>query len=259
MSLTGLRRDFNLQITALQESGRNLSVLQLELDCQRIASLSMDATPRDLIPAIVSYVTHKGGYVTKTKLLKLLYLCDVEYYRVFRNLLTGFQWKFFHLGPWAREFDPLLNELLTHGVLIESSSSRPDYDTKFFKTSEDFDLTRLFGTFKEEVPVKRVLERWAESSTGEILDYVYFRTEPMEHGIRNEPLDFTTISEQPLLNYARQASGKTPQEIKTARKKLLEQLSRRRGEAAKAFAFTSPRYDEEFLEALEKLDGTTTA
>jgi len=217
----------------------------------------MDASPKDLIPAVVSYVTRREGYVTKTKLLKLLYLCDVEYYRAFRRLLTGFQWKFFHLGPWSREFDPLLEELVGHGVLVEKVSSRPDYDAKFFRTAEDFDLGRLFGTFKEEAPVKRVLERWAESSTGEILDYVYFHTEPMERGIRNEPLDFTTISEQPPLNYSRQASGKTPQEIKTARKKILEQLSRRRAEAAKAFAFTSPRYDEEFLEALEKLDGTT--
>jgi hypothetical protein len=217
----------------------------------------MDATPTHLIPAVVSYVTHKGGYVTKTKLLKLLYLCDVEYYRAFRRLLTGFQWKFFHLGPWSSELDPILQELVSRGVLVEQVSSRPDYDTKFFRTSEDFDLGRLFGTFKEEVPVKRVLERWAESSTGEILDHVYFHTEPMEHGIRNEPLDFTTVSEQPAVNYSRQASGKTPQEIKAARIRLAEQMARRKAEDASRFSFTPPRYDEEFLEALEKLDGTT--
>lgn len=217
----------------------------------------MDATPKDLIPALVSYVTQRGGYVTKTKLLKLLYLCDVEYYRVFRKLLTGFQWKFFHLGPWAKEFDPLLDELLTHGVLIESSGSRPEYDTKFFKASEDFDLANLFETFKEEAPVKRVLERWAESTTGEILDYVYFHTEPMEHGIRSEPLDFTTISEQPATTYVRERSGKTPQEIRAAKKRMIEQLASRNADSGKSFAFTSPRYDEEFLEALEKLNRAT--
>jgi hypothetical protein len=35
----------------------------------------------ELITAIVSYVTERGGYITKTKLLKLLYLFDVEFYR----------------------------------------------------------------------------------------------------------------------------------------------------------------------------------
>jgi hypothetical protein len=217
----------------------------------------MNPAPRDLIPAVVSYVRARDGYVTKTKLLKLLYLCDVEYYRVFRILLTGFQWKFFHLGPWAREFDPLLDELLAHGVLIETPSSRAEFDTKFFKTSGEFDLTELFGTFKEELPVKRVLEQWAESTTGEILNYVYFHTEPMEHGIRSQPLDFTTISEKPAATYTRQASGKTSQEIAAARKNFQDKVARRKTEGAKAFAFTPPQYDEVFLEALAKLDGST--
>ncbi len=38
-----------------------------------------------LIPAIISAVVERGGYVTKTKLLKLLYLFDVEYYRLFNG------------------------------------------------------------------------------------------------------------------------------------------------------------------------------
>jgi hypothetical protein len=33
----------------------------------------------ELITAVVSYVTERGGYITKTKLLKLLYL--FEFYR----------------------------------------------------------------------------------------------------------------------------------------------------------------------------------
>ena len=41
-----------------------------------------------------------GSYFTKTKLLKLLYLFDVEYYRIHRIIFfTGFSWKFYHLGP----------------------------------------------------------------------------------------------------------------------------------------------------------------
>lgn len=36
---------------------------------------------KNLIAAVVSYVTEHGGYITKTKLLKLLYLFDVEYYQ----------------------------------------------------------------------------------------------------------------------------------------------------------------------------------
>ena len=67
----------------------------------------MDKRLADLLVAIVSYVTTHDGYVTKTKLLKLLYLLDVEFYRAHGQMFTGFNWKYFHLGPWTDEFDPL--------------------------------------------------------------------------------------------------------------------------------------------------------
>jgi hypothetical protein len=95
----------------------------------------VNAYTKKLIHAIVSQVVEKGGYVTKTKLLKLLYLFDVEYYRVHRQTFTGFNWKFFHLGPWAREFDPLMEELVHSETLVESTSAKQDYDTKFFRPS----------------------------------------------------------------------------------------------------------------------------
>ena len=38
-----------------------------------------------LITAVVWYVTEREGYITKTKLLKLLYLSDVEFYPAHGN------------------------------------------------------------------------------------------------------------------------------------------------------------------------------
>ena len=38
-----------------------------------------------------------------------------------------------------------------------------------------------------------VLKRWGARTTSGILDYVYFHTEPMEQGMRNQPLDFSLI------------------------------------------------------------------
>ena len=52
--------------------------------------LSFAKTPQqplaELITAVVSYVTKREGYITKTKLLKLLYLFDVEFYRAHVNM-----------------------------------------------------------------------------------------------------------------------------------------------------------------------------
>jgi hypothetical protein len=206
----------------------------------------------ELLIAIVSYVTERGGYVTKTKLLKLLYLFDVEFYRAHGTTFTRFQWKYFHLGPWTREFDTLLDDLVSRGNLVEQTSERSEFDTKFLHASEPVSLRKPFDNYRDEAILLSILDTWGPSSTGEILDYVYFRTEPMEYGIRNENLDFTRVLQQVPGIYKRPASNKTSNEIKALRrefsKKIASQLS------TPTFQFTPPRYDEEFRAAMEKLD-----
>src|SRR5713226_4367588 len=127
-----------------------------------------------LIPATVSHVNEHGGYMTKTKLLKLLYLFDVEYYRIHRQTFTGFSWKFFHLGPWAREFDPLIEELVRTETLVETTSAKQEYETKFFRAAEPRDMNGLFPTFADESLLLSILNTWSDAPTGEILDHVYF-------------------------------------------------------------------------------------
>ena len=212
----------------------------------------MDPTLSQLIPAVVSYVNEHGGYVTKTKLLKLLYLFDVEHYRIHRKIFTGFSWKFFHLGPWAKEYEEAVGNLVAQEILIESASTKPEYDTKFYRTPHPHSLDNIFQSLKDWAALKSVLQTWSESTTGEILDHIYFRTEPMEHGIRNEPLDFSSIQAEPHPKYSRSSSGKTAREIKSLRRKFQEKLAARVSTAGASF--TPPRYDEEFFEALSKLE-----
>lgn len=206
----------------------------------------------ELLTAIVSYVTEHGGSVTKTKLLKLVYLFDVEFYRAHRKTFTGFQWKYFHLGPWTRELDPLLETLVARGDITEHVVERPDFDAKFLRSSEPVILRKAFSDFKDEILLRTLLDTWGQSSTGEILDYVYFRTEPMENGVRNEPLDFSRILEQIPEAYKRPASDKTAREITKMRREFTENLAKRLQSAV--FEFTAPKYDEEFQAAIEKLD-----
>jgi hypothetical protein len=207
---------------------------------------------KDLIHTIVSQVVEKGGYVTKTKLLKLLYLLDLEYYRLHRTTFTGFQWKFFHLGPWAREFDPLIEDMVRNESLVESSSTKQEYETKFFRASEPRDATGLFPAFADEAILRFILNTWSDASTAEFLDYVYFRTEPMEHGVRNESLDFSSVGEDKPEKYTRPKSLVSDTEISKRRREFIKKASQERSQAS--FEFTKPRYDQEFEKALEKFD-----
>jgi hypothetical protein len=210
---------------------------------------------KQLIPAMVSYINDHDGYVTKTKLLKLLYLFDVEFYRTHHRLFTGFGWKFFHLGPWAREFDPVLNELVDEGVLLQVESAKQEYDTKFLRTESRFDFSNLFPSIKEEAPLRTVLNIWGDRPTGEILDYVYFHTEPMEQGIRNEPLNFSLISDERPEKYSRSASGTSPRDIAVAKKQFASKVAAlQKPKSEVRFEFTPPKYDDEFVNAMAKLD-----
>jgi hypothetical protein len=212
----------------------------------------MNAQTKQLVPGIVSYVTDHHGYVTKTKLLKILYLFDIEYYRTNRRTFTGFDWKFFHLGPWTPEYDPLISDLVVNGVLLEQQSLRSEYDTKFFRSAEPHDFSGVFSKFSDQAILLHVLNTWSESSTGEILDFVYFRTEPMEHGIRNERLDFSAVLEQLPPKYVRTASGATSKDIKKLRDRLSERMQAIA--KAKSFKFTPPNYDEQFFSEMERLE-----
>jgi hypothetical protein len=206
----------------------------------------------ELIIAVVSYVTERGGYITKTKLLKLLYLFDVEFYRAHGKTFTGFQWKYFHLGPWTREFDPLLEGLVAKGTITEQLVEKPDFDAKFLRSTEAGNLKNTFGDYKDELVLKHLLDLWGPSTTGEILDYVYFRTEPMEHGIRNEPLDFSRVLQQLPEIYKRASSNATVGKIKAMRREFNQEILKKL--ASPRFEFTEPKYDEEFQAAIERLD-----
>ena len=214
----------------------------------------METTAVDnLIPAIVTWIAEHESYATKTNLLKLLYLFDVEYYRQYRRTFTGFGWKFFHLGPWAAEYDPTLSGLLAHGMISEQRSNSPEYDTAFYKPGERVETRCVFENAKDESILLGVLKRWGTRTTGEILNYVCFQNEPMEAGIRNQPLDFSLIATERSAVYSRSSSGKSSAEIRKLRAKFELQQAEKKAKEQQPFTFTRPKYDEEYFEAMAKL------
>lgn len=213
----------------------------------------MEQTAVDnLIAATVTWIAEHDSYATKTKLLKLLYLFDVEYYRQHRHTFTGFEWRFHHLGPWAPEYDPALSGLLAHGILSEQRSNSSEDDTEFYQPCELVKTRRVVTNVKDESILIEVLKRWGSLTTGEILNYVYFQTEPMA-GIRNEPLDFSLIPTERPAVYSRSSSGKSPAHIRKLRAKFESQQAEKKAKEQRPFTFTPPNYDEQYFDAMAKL------
>lgn len=206
-----------------------------------------------LIPSMLTYLRSKGGFATKTKLLKLLYLLDIESFRETRETLTGFEWIFYKYGPWTAKYDDVLDQLSVAGKIQLNNSDRGDLETIFVNPTDSVELSSAFRSFKEELKARRILDAWADRPTGELLDYVYFHTAPMREAERGRALDFETIlREEPSVDYHRVASDLSADELKKLRKKFLSAIAA--APKASSAHFIEPTYGTDYWKAIETME-----
>lgn len=129
--------------------------------------------------------------IGKTKLIKILYLLDVENYRCHQRMHTELNWIFYKYGPYAFELEEFLRNIGVAEEGIALGGGR--VFLKLGIESEDdveIDLER-------KAVLDNLLEDWGDASLGELLDYVYFDTEPMMGAqTRGEALDFNSVKPQ---------------------------------------------------------------
>lgn len=122
---------------------------------------------------------------------KLVYLIECEYFRWNQVRLTNERWIYYHYGPWS----PTLHDVLLSEFQIEpevAADGREFHATRY--DERDFDrLPERFSDFEVQGIFEQVVERWLTSPIDQLLNYVYFRTPPMQDVERGQPLDFTTI------------------------------------------------------------------
>jgi len=210
---------------------------------------------KKLIKAIVYFVNSKEGYVNKTKLLKYLYLVDIEYYRYHQQTFTGFNWVFYKYGPWTREYDDIYDEMGRSGELIIKTGNRPDLDTQFLYTNEEVDLGSIFDSPVEEIRIRRILEKWADESLGKMLDYVYFYTEPMENAEQGKPLDFSkVIMDIDSKSFTFTKSKILREDLERLREKFQKKIEVSKEKKEKSTNYTPPVYDDVFWESVHRMN-----
>lgn len=209
-----------------------------------------------LIQAILSFVKEREGFVTKTKLLKYLYLIDIEHYRLTGQILTGFRWKFYKYGPWASEYDPFYAHLQQRGAVAVRPGTRMDLDTEFLQTEEEVELQDIFPNDNERRRMRQVLETWAARPLGEMLDHVYFHTEPMEEAKRDEYLSFAKVNRAIVSLPPKVQVEKVPAaSISRLRQRLKQAVASKQPTLTQPS--TPPRYDEVFDQGVATLDKDT--
>ena len=123
---------------------------------------------------------------SKTKLLKLIYLADVFFYRKQRVKLVDINWVYYLYGPWSKKFDDALGSFD-----IEKNGD-------FTKISIPFSFPPpKKPTLEQKTAISKSVSRFSKEDLNDILNYVYFETEPMINAQkRGESLDFETIRDE---------------------------------------------------------------
>lgn len=207
-----------------------------------------------LVKAILTRVREREGYVTKTKLFKYLYLIDVEWYRHKECLFTGFQWIFYHYGPWSQDCENLYAQLKSTDDIQTKPGTRSDLETEFVQTSEPVDLDKALDDFLMESIIRNIVDTWADRRLGDMLDYVYFRTEPMESAERGKSLDFSKIEGKikPTSFTTQLLSTKSSkQEAVERMRKNIE--GRKQVQPLRQPVFTEPLYDDLYSEVVSSM------
>jgi len=141
-----------------------------------------------LLLYVVQKVSELGGYTTTIRLVKFLYLIDLEHQRRHGRTLTGLPWVYHLFGPYAFDI-PRLGERAGIDLEEEEFKSKKGHVGKLLRTPypQEFPPGLSFGAHSL---VDGILSVWADQETADILSYVY-RSEPMARGRRGDRLDFS--------------------------------------------------------------------
>jgi hypothetical protein len=132
-----------------------------------------------------------GFEIGKTKLIKLLYLLDLENFRSNKKTDTELNWIFYKYGPYAFELEEFLENI---GVIEEEIPTKGG--RVFLRLGIDHQEEVEIGIEKRLI-LDSLIKEWGDASLSELLDYVYFDTEPMmEAQTRGETLNFDFIKPQ---------------------------------------------------------------
>lgn len=88
---------------------------------------------KKLILYVVSQIEASGNKTSLLKLLNIIYLFDMEYYRENKKTFTEVDWIHGPVGPYSKQLDLLFYELLESGDLIKISNlgtNKISIDTK---------------------------------------------------------------------------------------------------------------------------------
>lgn len=213
-----------------------------------------------LLGVFAKLAVDRGGRLTKIRLVKFLYLLDVYWAQALQRTYTNWPWAFVHYGPYCRESTDAIDLAAETAFLSAQSyeSSYSDEDYRLYSPGNRIsqaDVDQILGSLPAHVHARitSVIKRYYDDTHG-LLDYVYFRTGPMERARPGERLSFSeeTMPDLAALRPVQllPLSGKKKAALREAIKKLRSEMGTCR-QAPELF-------DKEYFDFLSQAAGPET-
>jgi hypothetical protein len=207
-----------------------------------------------LIQYIVWYATDRRTKLTTVRLVKFLYLADLNWAKENNGeILTGWPWRFVHYGPFCSESLDTIEKAYHSGFIEKGAyqSKFADEDYNLYWCSEEPDISEKIPLFLRS-QLNEAISKWGDDTYG-LLDYVYFETEPMLDAKKGDLLDFSKARkfEKPIEIKMRKLNP----ELVAKGKEILERLKTKyKQELANRARDSQPIYDEVYYKATQLLD-----
>ena len=151
--------------------------------------------PVDLVRYIAWYATQIGMKLTTNRLVKFIYLADLYHARIIKGqTITGFPWKFIYYGPYCTEAWETIESAAQTGFVCKESFDSKYSEEKTFNlfSCDDPEAEKLEDQIHIGVisQLHSAIKRFGDD-TPQLLDYIYFETEPMEGAKKGDLLDFS--------------------------------------------------------------------
>lgn len=122
------------------------------------------------------FVDQTKGHITKTQLVKFLYLADLYSVKWTEKQLTDLDWRYYTHGPWTKRINEALSDL---SVEIEQERLK---QVILLRPTNHFQADDLAGISQGvKLMLKNICREWSgpgEEKFDELLSYVY-STAPM--------------------------------------------------------------------------------
>jgi len=118
----------------------------------------------NLVLECIKYGSDEDGRITKTKLAKLVYLCDFASYYKFLNPISGFEYRRLKQGPVAIEFFDIIDSNESVNVELHGKASM----VSLLEQPDE-------SVFSEEEQklIRAICKKWKKAKTQEVVDFTH--------------------------------------------------------------------------------------